>query len=180
MPGIVNRPSARVIAAYVVPEGTCTATTRAPSIGAPEESVAMPATAEVVTPWASNGPVEAREKTATATTARLERTIQCMSGPLLRGVCGTVRVPMGSGEKVVRAGKRVKALGRRVSQQIERGNPDQNIWRPCGKGRGQHTPRADRFRELEHQQHNEGGGEARRHAPCRAALRRRNRERRAE
>src|SRR5260370_9287703 len=92
MPGIVNRPSARVIAAYVVPEGTCTATTRAPSIGAPEESVAIPATAEVVTPWAARAPANTIDKT--------QLTIQRMSGPLLRGGYGTVRVPIGPGRKL--------------------------------------------------------------------------------
>src|SRR3989475_11286906 len=91
MPGIVNRPSARVIAAYVVPEGVCTATALAPSIGAQEESVAMPAMAEVVTPWAARAPATTIDKT--------QLTIQRMSGPLLRGVCGTVRVPIGPGRK---------------------------------------------------------------------------------
>src|SRR2546430_4170711 len=52
MPGIVNLPSARVTAAYSVPEGRCTLITRAPSSGAPEESVTTPATAAVVTPCA--------------------------------------------------------------------------------------------------------------------------------
>src|SRR2546425_12494840 len=52
MPGIVNLPSARVTAAYAVPDGPCAATTRAPSSGAPEESVTTPAIAAVVTPWA--------------------------------------------------------------------------------------------------------------------------------
>src|SRR2546425_9918630 len=108
MPGIVNRPSARVIAAYVVPEGTCTATTRAPSIGAPEESGAMAATAEVVTPWASNGPVDGSEKTATATKARLERTMQRMSGPLLRRVCGTVRGSLVPGWRLAARGRRFR------------------------------------------------------------------------
>src|SRR6184192_1207547 len=63
MPGIVNLPSARVTAAYSVPEGPCTAITRAPSSGAPEESVTTPATAAVVTPCAVAG---ARDNTTTA------------------------------------------------------------------------------------------------------------------
>ncbi len=75
MPGSVNRPSARVIAAYVVPDGPCEATTRAPSIGAPAESVAMPAMAEVVTPWAATAPAKTTENT--------QLTIQRMEGPLL-------------------------------------------------------------------------------------------------
>src|SRR6058998_427338 len=61
MPGIVNLPSARVTAAYAVPDGPCTATTRAASSGAPEESVTTPAIAAVVTPWAPRavGPANA-------------------------------------------------------------------------------------------------------------------------
>src|SRR5947207_12934411 len=54
MPGMVNLPSARVTAAYAVPDGPCSATTRAPSSGAPEESVTTTAIAAVVTPWASS------------------------------------------------------------------------------------------------------------------------------
>src|SRR2546422_4760835 len=57
MPGIVNLPSARVTAAYAVPDGPCAATTRAPSSGAPEESVTTPAIAAVVTPWAPSAGV---------------------------------------------------------------------------------------------------------------------------
>src|SRR2546422_9597556 len=83
MPGIVNRPSARETAEYVVPDGPCTATTRAPSTRVPAESVAMPAMAEVVTPWASAEPTTNIEKTAAATRARPEPTIQRMDGPLL-------------------------------------------------------------------------------------------------
>src|SRR5437667_7120465 len=83
MPGIVNRPSARETAAYVVPDGPCTATTRAPSTGVPAESVARPAMAEVVTPCASAEPPTNIENTAAATRARPEPTIQRMDGPLL-------------------------------------------------------------------------------------------------
>src|SRR2546430_7613619 len=66
MPGIVNLPSARVTAAYWVPEGGCTAITRARSSGAPEESVTTPATAAVVTPCA----VIARTGANTTTAAK--------------------------------------------------------------------------------------------------------------
>src|SRR5260370_26958896 len=55
MPGMLNRPSARVTALYCVPEGPCTATTVAPVSGAPAESVTTPAIAAVVTPWAAEG-----------------------------------------------------------------------------------------------------------------------------
>src|SRR2546426_1130486 len=99
IPGIVNRPSPRVIAAYVVPDGPCTATTRAPSRGPPVESLTRPAIAPVVTPWASAEPTTNIEKTAAATRARPEPTIQRMDGPLLGGR---------DREKVVRAWGPVK------------------------------------------------------------------------
>src|SRR5439155_24319641 len=67
MPGIVNLPSARVTAAYSVPEGPCTAITRAPSSGAPEESVTTPATAAVVTPCAVIARTGANTTTAAST-----------------------------------------------------------------------------------------------------------------
>src|SRR6266446_189989 len=107
MPGMVNRPSARETAEYVVPDGRCTATTRAPSTGVPAESVAMPAMAEVVTPWASAEPTTNIEKTAAATRARPEPTIQRMDGPLLGGR---------DREKVVRAWGPVRTLGRSFTQ----------------------------------------------------------------
>src|SRR6266566_2287248 len=64
MPGMVNLPSARVTAAYAVPDGPCTATTRAASSGAPEESVTTPAIAAVVTPWAPSAVVPAKPTAA--------------------------------------------------------------------------------------------------------------------
>src|SRR5881398_3449822 len=67
MPGIVNLPSARVTAAYAVPDGPCTATTRAPSSGPPEESLTTPAIAAVVTPWAPSA-VEAAKATVARST----------------------------------------------------------------------------------------------------------------
>ncbi len=71
MPEMVNLPSVRVTAAYVVPDGPCTATTRAASSGAPEESVTTPAIAAVVTPWASSA-----VGTANATVARSRQVLQ--------------------------------------------------------------------------------------------------------
>src|SRR6267378_2249147 len=108
MPGMVNRPSARETAEYVVPDGRCTATTRAPSTGVPAESVAMPAMAEVVTPWASAEPTTNIVKTAAATRARPEPTIQRMDGPLLRGNGCRVLVTIETGEKVARPREPVK------------------------------------------------------------------------
>src|SRR5260370_1357642 len=55
MPGMLNRPSARVTAPYCVPDGPCTATTRAPGNAAPAESLTTPAIAAVVTPRAAMG-----------------------------------------------------------------------------------------------------------------------------
>src|SRR5919109_5132382 len=97
MPGIVNRPFVWVTAEYVVPDGRCTATTRAPSTGVPAESVTTPAIADVVTPCERRGPAKSNAKHAAATRARLERTIQRMSGSLLRETGGT-RAPIGPGE----------------------------------------------------------------------------------
>src|SRR5207244_4060249 len=75
MPGMVNRPSARVTAAYAVPDGACSATTRAPSRGAPEESVTTPATAAVVTPWARSAVAPANTIVARAPTDQTKRFI---------------------------------------------------------------------------------------------------------
>ena len=52
MPGIENRPSARVTASYVVPDGSWIAITLAPTTGSCWVLVTMPVTAPVVTPWA--------------------------------------------------------------------------------------------------------------------------------
>src|SRR6266550_6139846 len=89
MPGIVNRPSARVTALYVVPDGVWTAVTRPPSRGAPEESVTMPATADVVTPWAATAPAK--------TTENSKLTIHRIEGPLL-SADGVERSPSRPGE----------------------------------------------------------------------------------
>ena len=53
MPGIENRPSARVTASYVVPDGSWIAITLAPATGSCWVLVTMPVTAPVVTPCAS-------------------------------------------------------------------------------------------------------------------------------
>src|SRR5439155_4429442 len=98
---------ARVAAAYVVPDGTCTATTRAPSSGARlAESMAIPATAPVVTRWASTAPVTNTEKTNAATMTRPERTIQRMNGPLFRRTGSNVPGNIRRGESGPRWGPR--------------------------------------------------------------------------
>src|SRR3989442_13448854 len=74
MPGIVNLPSARVTAAYAVPDGPCSAATRAPSSGEPEESVTTPAIAAVGTPWAPSAVVPANASVATRTQGLNDRT----------------------------------------------------------------------------------------------------------
>src|SRR5260370_25908530 len=89
MPGMVNRQSASVTALYVVPDGVCTAVTRAPSTGAPEESVTTPATADVVTPWAATAPAKTIENR--------KLTSQRIEGPLL-STDGVKRSPSRPGE----------------------------------------------------------------------------------
>src|SRR5439155_12282446 len=180
MPGIVNRPSARETAAYVVPDGPCTATTRAPSTGVPAESVAMPAMAEVVTPWASAEPTTNIEKTAAATMARREPTIQRMDGPLLRGNECRVLVTIETGRKWSARGTPSRTLGGCFTQQIHGTSRDEKIGSPRRQHRRQDASGPDRFRQLKHQQHDECRGETRRDAPRRAALGGRDRERRAE
>src|SRR5258705_196776 len=180
MPGMVNRPSARETAEYVVPDGRCTATTRAPSTGVPAESVAMPAMAEVVMPWASAAPTTNIEKTAAATRARHDRTIQRMDGPLLRGNECRVLVTIETGRKSPGLAGPSRTLGGRFTQQIHGRDTDEKIRRPRREHRRQHTARADRLRQLKHQQHDEGGRQTRGDAPGRAALGARDGERRAE
>src|SRR6266487_854292 len=108
MPGMVNRPSARVVAVYVVPDGPCTATTRAPSSRTPLESVTVPVIAAVVTPWASILLVTA-ENAAAAASAYDKRTIQRMVGSLLRNT-GTWQGERSSSQrsKLVRGREPVK------------------------------------------------------------------------
>src|SRR6267378_3407979 len=131
MPGIVNRPSARETAAYVVPDGPCTATTRAPSTGVPAESVARPAMAEVVTPWASAEPTTNIEKTAAATRARPEPTIQRMDGPLLgRNGCKLL-VPIETGRKCSRSQTASRTLGGCFTKQIHGRDTNEYVRRPC-------------------------------------------------
>src|SRR6266550_7381912 len=180
MPGIVNRPFARVRAPYVVPDGPCTATMRTPSSGAPAESVATPAIAPVVTPWARAAPAPNTETTAAATKARRKPTIQRMDEPLRGGNGPAWRVPIETGRKWSRTETASRTLGGSFTQQIHGRDRDQNIRHPCREHRGQHTARADGFRQLKHQQHDECRRETRRDAPRRAALRRRDRERRPE
>src|SRR5712691_8736142 len=170
MPGIVNRPSARETAAYVVPDGPCTATTRAPSTGVPAESVVIPAMAEVVTPWASAEPTTNIEKTAAATRARPEPTIQRMDGPLLRRNGCRLLVPIETGRKSPGLRGPSRTLGRCFTQQIHGRDTDEKIRSPRRQHRRHHTARADRLRQLKHQQHDKCRGETRRHTPRRAAL----------
>src|SRR5439155_3581786 len=144
MPGIVNRPSARETAAYVVPDGPCTATTRAPSTAVPAESVAMPAMAEVVTPWASAEPTTNIEKTAAATMARREPTIQRMDGPLLGRNGRRVLVPIETGRKSRGLGGPSRTLGRRFTQQIRGRNSNEKIGSPRRQHRRQDASGPDR------------------------------------
>src|SRR5258705_12866129 len=170
MPGMVNRPSARETAEYVVPDGRCTATTRAPSTGVPAESVAMPAMAEVVMPWASAAPTTNSETTANAPRARHDRTIQRMDGPLLRGNECRVLVTIETGRKSPGLAGPSRTLGGRFTQQIHGRDTDEKIRRPRREHRRQHTARADCLRQLKHQHHDEGCRLTLGDAPGRAAL----------
>src|ERR1700694_1126678 len=139
MPGRVNRPSARVPAAYVVPDGPCTATTRAPSSGVPRESVTIPEIAPVVTPWARAAPAESIEKTAAATRAHDERTIQRMDGPLIRRDGRGVQVPIETRRKWSARGTASRMLGGGFLQQIHRGHADKKVREPGRERRRQHA-----------------------------------------
>src|SRR5512134_2153501 len=81
MPGIENRPSARVTAWYLVPEGSCVATTTAPGTGCFCGSRTTPSMAPVVTPcaWAAPG---APHNATSASRAIVERTLNFISALL--------------------------------------------------------------------------------------------------
>src|SRR5574341_28724 len=66
MPGMVKRPSERVRAEYVVPEGSCMAATLAFASGLPASSVTMPLMEAVVTPCATTTPGAATTRNTTA------------------------------------------------------------------------------------------------------------------
>src|SRR5213592_2869328 len=158
MPGIVNRPSARETAEYVEPDGRCTATTRAPSTGVPAESVAIPAMAEVVTPWASAEPTTNIANTAAATRARPEPTIQRMDEPLLRRNGCRWQVQIETGRKCSRSQTASRTLGGRFTQQIHSRDTNEDIRRPGSERGRQHASGADCFCQLKHQQHDECRG----------------------
>src|SRR5712664_88332 len=156
---------------------TCTA---ASATGWPCGSVTFPVIAPVVTPWAGASPVKSSAKTAAATRARPEPTIQRMDGPLLgRNGCRLL-VPIETGRKWSRSQTASRTLGGCFTQQIHGCDANENVRRPRGQRRGQHPSRADGFCQLKHQQHDESRGEARGDTPGRAALGTRDRERRAE
>src|SRR6267154_6148636 len=157
MPGIVNRPSARVTEAYVEPEGPWTATTRTPSRGPPVESRTDPAIAPVVTPCANAAGMANNETAAAAKPARPTLTIQRMDGPLLRGNECRVLVTIETGRKSPGLAGASRTLGRRFTQQIHGRDTDEKIRCPRREHWRQHTARADRLSQLKHQQHDKGG-----------------------
>ena len=67
MPPIVNTPPSRVTVRYVVPLGTCTAVTDAPTSGCAAPLITTPSMPPVVTPCATSFPLESR---SSATIAR--------------------------------------------------------------------------------------------------------------
>src|SRR5437773_1050591 len=156
---------------------TCTA---ASATGWPLASVTFPEIAPVVTPWANAAPGWNSETTANAPRARQDRTIQRMDEPLLRGNECWVLVTIETGRKSPGLASASRTLGRRFTQQIHGRDTDEKIRRPRREHRRQHTARADRLRQLKHQQHDEGGRQTRGDAPGRAALGARDGERRAE
>src|SRR5258706_1088185 len=156
---------------------TCTA---ASATGWPLASVTCPEIAPVVTPWANAAPGWNSETTANAPKARQDRTIQRMDGPLLRGNECRVLVTIETGRKSPGLAGPSRTLGRCFTQQIHGRDTDEEIRCPCRQQRRQHAARADRFRQLKHQQHDKRGRQTRGDAPRRAALGARDGERRAE
>src|SRR6267142_1293137 len=156
---------------------TCTA---ASATGWPWGSVTLPVIAPVVTPWARATPAQSMVKSAAATRARPEPTIQRMDGPLLRRNGCRVQVTIETGRKWSARGTPSRMLGGCFTKQIHSRDRNEKIGSPCRQHRRQDASRTDCFRELKHQQHDESRGEARRDTPGRAALGTRDRERRAE
>src|SRR5882672_804083 len=156
---------------------TCTA---ASATGWPWGSVTLPVIAPVVTPWARATPAQSMVKSAAATRARPEPTIQRMDGPLLRRNGCRVQVPIETGRRWSARGTPSRMLGGCFTQQIHGRDRNEKIGSPCRQHRRQDASRTDRFRELKHQQHDECRGETRRDTPRRAALGTRDRERRPE
>src|SRR5882762_1842889 len=156
---------------------TCTA---ASLTGWPCASVTFPVIAPVVTPWARAPPMKSMVKSAAATRARPEPTIQRMDGPLLGGNGCKLLVPIETGRKCSRSQTASRTLGGGFTEQIHGRDTNENVRRPGRERRGQHASGADRLCQLKHQQHDESRGEARRDTPGRAALGTRDRERRAE
>src|SRR5258705_1169574 len=170
---------------------TCTA---ASATGWPWGSVTLPVIAPVVTPWARTTPAQSMVKSAAATRARPEPTIQRMDGPLLRRNGCRVQVPIRDRAKGFPIRSRVKfvpplqngegdrggGLGGCFTKQVHGRDRNEKIGSPCRQHRRQDATRTDRFRQLIHEQHDECRGETRRDAPRRSAHGTRDRERRPE
>src|SRR6266550_7631708 len=104
---------------------TCTA---ASATGWPWGSVTLPVIAPVVTPWARVTPAQSMVKSAAATRARPEPTIQRMRGPLLRRNGCRLQVPIRDWEKVVRAWDPVKDARWVLYEADTRPRPQREDW----------------------------------------------------
>src|SRR2546425_6479238 len=178
-----NSPVARVRVLLAYPVARFTTSTSTSVRGCPCRSVTLPVIAPVVTPCAPTTPATSTANAAAAATARDARTIQCMVGSLLLKDWLGGRLLIEIGEAVPRFGPRQargSALRGRLAEQVDRCATEHEVREP-GRERGrQHAPGAHRLAELEHQEVDERGREAHGHAPGGAALRRGDRERRAE
>src|SRR2546426_7846242 len=178
-----NSPVARVRVLLAYPVLRFTTSTSTSARGCPCWSVTLPVTAPVVTPCAPTTSATSTANAAAAARARDERTIQCMVGSLLLEAWLGGRLLIEIGEADPRSGPRQargSALRGRLPEQVDRCATEHEIREP-GRERGrQHPPGPHRLAELEHQEVDERGREAHGHAPGGAALRRGDRERRAE
>src|SRR6266480_2551254 len=96
------------------------------------------------------------------------------------GLEATYRENIRRGRKWSALGTPSRTLGGGFTEQIHSRDRNENVRGPRREQRRQYATRADGFRQLEHQQHDERGSEAGRDAPRRAALGGRDGERRAE
>src|SRR6267142_123891 len=110
---------------------TCTA---ASATGWPWGSVTLPVIAPVVTPWARATPAQSMVKSAAATRARPEPTIQRMDGPLLRRNGCRLQVPIETGRRWSPRGTPSRMLGGCFTQQIHGRDRNEKIDRPLRHG----------------------------------------------
>jgi len=91
--GTENRPSPRVTASYVVPEGSCRATTLAPGTARPCASLTMPSRVPVVTPCAWTGTAGDDSATNASTASALHTNHDLMLSLRVIEITPTFRTP---------------------------------------------------------------------------------------